>query len=407
MQLVERHIIKRSHSFYKEIDEACFLSKNLYNQANYIIRQEYIKEKKYLNYNVIQKAMQKEESYKALPAKVSQQVLKLLDKNWVSYFRSIKDYKNNPKKYKGQPKLPKYKEKKEGRNVLVYTIQAISKRELSKGIVKPSGLNIKIESKKENIQQLRIIPRKREYIVEVVYNKEILELNIDKNNFISIDIGLDNLATITSNKEDLKTSIINGRVLKSINQYYNKKKSVLQTFVGEKGKSNRLNKLTNKRNKKIDDYLHKSSRYVVNLCLINNIGKIIIGKNKEWKQDINIGKINNQKFVSVPHSKFIEMIKYKSELLGIEVILIEESYTSKCSFIDNEEIKKQDNYLGKRVERGLFKTFKGIKINADVNGSLNIAKKAIPTFNIKNINYGIEGLVVNPIRVNPYKLNVA
>jgi IS605 OrfB family transposase len=141
--------------------------------------------------------------------------------------------------------------------------------------------------------------------------------------------------------------------------------------------------------------------------LTNDIGTIIIGKNDNWKQYINIGSKNNQNFVNVPHSTFIKMIEYKAKLLGIEVIVTEESYTSKCSFIDNEPLVKQNKYLGQRVKRGLFKSANGIKINADVNGSLNIARKVIPRFNLKELNEGIEGFVVNPIRVNPYKLKVS
>lgn len=408
MQLVEKHIIKKSHKFYAQIDNACFLSKNLYNHANFIIRQSFINDNKYINYNAIQKIMQSEESYKNLPAKVSQQILKVLDKNWISFFKSIKDWSKNKDKYKGKPKLPKYKNKITGRNLLIYTIQAISKKELDRGCVKPSGLNIKIKTQKQNIQQVRIIPKNNQFVIEIVYNGDSIELDIDldKSNFISIDIGLDNLATITSNKTGLNPIIINGRVLKSINHYYNKKKALLQSFVGDKGKSNKIYKLTNKRNNKVLDYLHKSSRYVVDLCLFNGIGKVIVGKNKQWKQDINIGKSNNQKFVSIPHSQFIDMIVYKAKLLGIGVIINEESYTSKCSFLDNEPVKKHEVYLGIRVKRGLFKSSTGIKINADCNGSLNIARKAIPEFNINNIEKGIKGIVVSPIRVTPYKLKV-
>ena len=212
---------------------------------------------------------------------------------------------------------------------------------------------------------------------------------------------------ITSNK--INPLIVNGRVLKSVNQFYNKEKAKLQSFIGDKGTSKKIIKLTNKRNKKVSDYLHKSSRYIVNECLKNNIGTIIIGKNENWKQDINIGSKNNQSFVNIPHSTFIKMIEYKAKLVGISLILTNESYTSKCSFIDNESLVKQSNYLGKRVKRGLFKSADGIKINADVNGSFNIARKVIPNVDINNLilTKGIEGIVVFPVRVNPYKLKVS
>jgi putative transposase len=407
MRVVEKHNIAKNHKYFKEIDMLCFFSKNLYNQANYIIRQSFIKEKKYLNYNEIQKILQTHETYKSLPSKVSQQILIILDKNWKSFFKSIKEYVKKPNKYLGKPKLPRYKDKIKGRNILVYTIQAISKKEIKKGIVKLSGTNISIKTEQEKIQQIRIVPRNNEYVIEIIYEKGEEKLNLNKENFISIDIGLNNLATITSNK--INPLIVNGRVLKSVNQFYNKEKAKLQSFIGDKGTSKRIIKLTNKRNKKVSDFLHKSSRYIVNQCLKNDIGTIIIGKNENWKQDINIGSKNNQSFVNIPHSTFIKMIEYKAKLLGISVILTNESYTSKCSFIDNEPLVKQSNYLGKRVKRGLFKSADGIKINADVNGSLNIARKVIPNVDINNLilTKGIEGIVVFPVRVNPYKLKVS
>lgn len=402
MKLVEKHTISENHSFYKEIDNLSFLSKNLYNQANYRVRQSFINEREYLNYNIIEKQLQNQTDYKALPAKVSQQILIQLDKNWKSFLASIKDYSDHPEKYSGRPKIPKYKKKLTGRNILIYTIQAISKKELKNGIVKLSGTNIKIKTDKNNIQQVRIIPGNREYIIEIVYEKEEINLNLNIDNFISIDIGLDNLATITSNKG--MPLIVNGRLLKSINQYFNKEKSRLQSFIGDKGTSRKIVRLANKRNKKVSDYLHNASRYIINHCIQNDIGKIIIGKNKQWKSGIEIGKVNNQNFVSIPHAEFIQMIEYKAKLIGIEVLLTEESYTSKCSFIDDEKICKHENYLGIRIKRGLFRTFNNIAINADVNARFNIARKVIPRFNVKELDEGIEGFVVNPVRINPYKL---
>jgi IS605 OrfB family transposase len=415
MQLAERHIIKKNNSFFKEIDAISFLSKNLYNKANYIVRQEFIntsKEKEsgkrdkanWIRYNKLQKQLQNEKDfdYKQLPAKVSQHVLKLLDKNWISFFKSIKDYSKNPSKYTGQPSLPKYKHKKDGRNILIYTIQAISKKELKNSVVLLSGTNIKIRTKQNinNIQQVRVVPKINNYVIEIIYNKqEVKNENLDKTKIAGIDLGLNNLATVTSNQNNVKPLLINGRPLKSINQYYNKKRAKLQSFVGDKS-SNRLIILTNKRNRKVDNYLHNASRFIVNYLVSNNFGTIVIGHNKQWKTEINIGHKNNQEFVNIPHSRFIEMIKYKCELVGIEVIITEESYTSKCSFIDVEEMKHQENYIGKRKHRGLFISKNGIKINADCNGSGNIIRKVFPTaFD----GYGIQGVVVHPIRRNPYK----
>jgi len=399
---------------YKEIDEISFLSKNLYNKANYVIRQEFISTSKqkeegkvsnanWIRYNQLQKKLQNEKDYdySKLPAKVSQQVLKLLDKNWVSFFESIRDWKKNPSKYLGKPSLTKYKHKTKGRGILIYTIQAISKKELRSNIIRLSGTEIRIRTKQDSkaIQQVRIVPRIGHYIIEVVYEKkEVIYENIDKNKIAGIDLGLNNLLAVTSNQNKLKPLLINGRPLKSMNQYYNKKKAKLQSYVGDKS-SNRLEKLTNKRNRKVKDYLHKASRFVVNHFILNGIGLVVIGKNTQWKTEINIGKRNNQSFVNIPHAKLIDMITYKSKLVGIDVIVTEESYTSKCSFIDLEPIKKHENYLGKRVKRGLFISNNKTKINADCNASGNIIRKEIPNAFAD----GIEGVVVRPIKINLYK----
>lgn len=398
MQLVEQHIIKNTHKFYKELDKLCFLSKNLYNVANYYIRQEFISNSNYFNYNKIDKLLNIDNiDYKQLPAKVSQQTLKLLDKNWKSFFVSVKDYKNNPNKYLGRPKLPKYKDKIKGRNPVIYTIQALSKKELKKNIIKFSKTKIHFKTRVpiENINQVRIVPKLNNIIViEVVYTVQEKE-QIQNNNVIGIDLGLDNLATVVNNVNSEKL-IINGKPLKSMNAYYNKKKAKLMSFIGDKGISKKIEKLTNKRNNKIKNYLHKTSKYIVNYCLTNNISTVIVGHNKEWKQAVNIGKKNNQNFVSIPYTILINQLKYKGKLQGLNVIETEESYTSKCSFIMSESLEHHENYLGKRVKRGLYKS-NNLYYNADVNGALNIIRKVIPTFSVTD--YGIQGVVVHPIKV--------
>ena len=273
------------------------------------------------------------------------------------------------------------------------------KPELRNGVVLLSGTTIAVQTKKKNIQQVRIIPRYASYVVEIVYKKEIESLNLNKNNIAGIDIGLNNLATVTSNLSNVKPLLINGRPLKSINQYYNKKKATLQSFVGDKS-SNRLEKITTKRNRKVENYLHNASSKVVKHLVLNNIGTLVIGKNKLWKNKINIGRKNNQEFVSIPHAKFIQMIEYKCLLVGITVSYTQESHTSKCSFIDFEIIGHHDNYLGKRKHRGLFVSKDNVKINADCNGSGNIIRKVFPNAFAD----GIQGVVVRPLRVTPYKL---
>jgi len=390
MRLVEQHQIKRGHKYYKECDKLCFLSKNLYNRANYSIRQEFCNNQVYLNYNSIQKELQSQFDYKELPAKVSQQTLKLLDKNWKSFFAIIKDWSKNPNKYLGRPGLPKDKTKGKGRSPVIYTIQAISKTALKKGKVKLSKTNIKIElqHKDKKVKQARIVPMTYGYNIEIIYEIEIENEDVNYERVIGIDPGLNNLVAIASINKGVKPMLINGKPLKSINSYYNKKKAKLQAQL-MKGETNEditsktskaIKKLTQKRNNKVKDYLHKSSRKIINYCLTNKVRRIIIGKNKNWKQKINIGKKNNQNFVNIPIAKLINMITYKAHLVGITVDLVNEAYTSKCSFLDNEKLVKHDVYKGRRVKRGMFKTSYGIKINADVNGTLNIIKKAISNF---------------------------
>jgi IS605 OrfB family transposase len=408
MKLVERHIIRNNHRFYQEIDRLCCLSKNLYNRANYLIRQSWIFERNYRNYNDIQKALQGDECYQAIPAKVSQQILMVLERNWTSFKEANKTYQEQPEKFNGRPKLPKYKNKETGRNLLVYTVQAISKRQLKKGIIHPSKTEMYLKTKVETsqIKQVRVVPRLNHYVIEVIYETEPKQYELEENRIASIDLGLNNLATLTFNQAGVKPLLINGRPLKSLNQYYNQLKANLQSILPETQSSKRLKKLCNKREFKINDYLHKASRLIINTLINQSIGTLVIGQNKEWKQSINLGKKTNQNFVQIPHNKLIEMLSYKAEMAGIKVILKEESYTSKASFIDNDPIpvytkdeKKSSKFSGKRVKRGLYRTSSGRLVNADVNGSLNIMKKAVPNA----FGYGIEGVVVHPVRVTPTK----
>lgn len=416
MQLTERHIINNSHSLYKECDELCFKSKNLYNYALYLIKQEInktIEEKEkglrenihYLNYYDINKIMiqTQQPDYVALPRKVSNQTLMTLDRNWKSFFKSIRDYKKNSSKYCNAPKPPKYLHKICGRFLTTYEKGAISKTYLKNNIISLSGTNIKLKTKQTNINQVRIVPLLDQYVIEVIYIKEDVIKLSDNQKYLSIDLGINNLATITTNIKKIKPLIINGKPLKSINQYYNKHNSELKSILEKRNKkkqSKQLNKLTIKRNNKINDYLHKVSRHIVSLAKEKEINTIIIGKNENWKQNSNIGKKNNQNFVNIPHSRFISMIRYKSEKEGINIILQEESYTSKASFFNLDEIptyKKslEDKYSfsGYRVKRGLYKLKDDKRtINADVNGSYNILRKAIPNAFAD----GIEGFAVIP-----------
>ena len=377
MKLVEQYLIKKTNPMFKECKDLCFKSKNLYNRALYEIRQEYINNKKYLNYFNIEKLCKKEKwsEYEVLPRKVSQQTLKLLDKNWKSFFALLKSEKVNNKKVK----LPKYLNKVKGKFIVVYTNQAILKRLLKRGIIKLSGTDIRVRTHKKNIKQVRIVPQYGRFVIELVYEIPDVKAKKDNKRYCSIDLGLNNLATIGS--IIIKPFIINGKPLKSINQYFNKMTAKEKSLLPKGVYTNEnLERLYLKRDNKIKDYLHKASRYIINHLVSNSINTLVIGHNKNWKQEINIGKKNNQNFVNIPFNNLIHMLTYKAQLEGIQVIEIEESYTSKCSFLDNEKICKHENYLGKRIKRGLFKASNGKLINADLNGALNILRKVVGEF---------------------------
>jgi len=375
----------------------CYLSKNLYNLANYYVRQEFFYLGNWLRYYDLWYILKDKEPYKKLPSQTAQQILILLDKNWKSFFNSIKEWKKYPEKYQGRPRPPKYK-KKNGEFIVIFTNQQC--RIKNSYLHFPRKINVspiktRIRSK---LHQVRIIPKGLFYNLEIIYTREITNLNLNKDRFIGIDLGVSNIVTIVNNV-GLKPTIIKGGIVKSINQFYNKRIAELKSIKDKQGirfETKRLKRITAKRNNKINDIFHKISRKVINYCIENNFGTIIIGYNRAWKQKVNIGKINNQKFVQIPFFKLINQIKYKSELVGIDIIIDGESFTSKCSFLDKEPIKKQKKYAGKRVNRGLFKSKRGILINADVNAGYNIIKKVVPNAVSAD---GIEGVGLHPYSI--------
>jgi putative transposase len=407
MHLVEQHVIDRKDPRFAVIDAAAFRSKNLYNAANYEIRQAFIHEGKYLNYNEIQRRMQSHDAYKALPAKVSQQILMLLDQNWTSFFEAREGYEQDPSKFTGRPKLPKYKHKTEGRNILVYSVQALSKPGVRDGLIRPSGLPITVETEHTTIDQVRIVPRKGHYVVEVVYSKEPVQANVDPSFCVAIDLGVTNLAAIASNREGFVPQLVNGRPIKAWNQWYNKRMKELKKRLPKEDRervTKQMECITNRRNRRIDHYLHTASKRIIDFLVNEGIGTVIIGKNPLWKQECEMGRKNNQNFVLIPHARFIDMLSYKAALVGIRVEVREESYTSKASFLDLDPIPtyqpndgEEHIFSGKRIGRRnrLYRTKDGHKICADVNGAYNILRKSRPDAFAK----GIAGYVVHPSRL--------
>ena len=393
---VERCVIKETDDVFPVIMDYCHKSKNLYNHANYVIRQSFTQKDengnnigKYIIYKEIDKILKADleyPDYKDMPtAQSAQQTLMILDKNWKSFFKSIKDYKKNPKKYLGRPKLPKFLPK-EGYFVLVFTNQNC-KLKADKLIHFPKVFGkfvmpVKFVNREDfySFQQVRILPRKNKLIMEVIYKIKLIDKQKNNERYIGSDLGVNNLATVCNNIGETPF-IINGKPVKSYNQYYNKKLAYYKSKLEKRNKqktSKRIRSLTEKRNLKINDYLHKASRKIVNFCQEHLISAIVIGKNKNWKQKAKMSDKNNQNFVQIPFARFIQLIQYKAEECGIEVITSEESYTSGTSFVDDENPVKENYDKKRRKHRGLFITNSGIEINADLNGAYQILKKVFP-----------------------------
>lgn len=401
----EQIVIKRNHPKFKVIDQQCFYSKNLYNEANYTIRQEFIKNNNYISYRDMNKEFKTHENYKLTFSQPANCTLRLLDKNWKSFFKAIKDWKLHPEKYLGKPKLPKYL-KKDGRFPwMIPNNQCFYDYEKGTVYMRNRLLN-DYEWKCRclgRLIQVRFIPRGSCYVMEIVYETEIPNTKENNNRIASIDLGVNNLVTMANNI-GLNPIIINGKGIKSINQYYNKqlrKEQSLLKIRHMKDWSTKLDVLTQKRYQRIKNYMHNTSAYIVQWCLKNNINTLVVGKNKEWKQKSTMSKTSNQKFVQIPYEMLLGQLKYKCENAGINYIEVNESYTSGTSFLDHEHPDKSSYDKSRRLVRGLFKSNSGLLVNSDVNGSLQIMKKAFP--NAFKERYGVEG-VLTPIVINVTKV---
>jgi IS605 OrfB family transposase len=401
MRLVERHVIKRADPRFQVIDRAAFAAKNLYNKALYATRQAFFQDGLYPSYPTLYHQMKGEPEYAALPRKVAQWVLKQVCAAWDSYQEALAAWETYPAKFLDRPRIPRYKHKQRGRNLLVYTTQALSAPALRNLMLCPSGLDITVQTRQSNIQQVRIIPRIGFYVVEVIYEQEPAQAKVNPALHAGIDIGLNNLALLTSDKPDFVPRLVNGRPVKSINQFYNKRRAELQSQLGDAHTSQRLERITVRRTRRIDHYLHTASRHIIDLLVAAGIGTLCIGKNPLWKQQAHMGTRNNQNFVSVPHARFIEMLTYKADLVGIQVRTTEESYTSKASFLDADPLPIYDptqpapTFSGRRVKRGLYRAADGRHINADANGSYNTIRKVAPDAFAQ----GSRGCVVHRMRL--------
>ncbi len=410
MQLVERHLIRQDDPHFAMIDRAAFASKNLYNQANYQIRQSFLHEGTYLPYAEMFHRLKHHDAYRALPCKVSNSILIHLHKNWLSFFAAREAFNEDPSSFTGRPRIPGYKDKEKGRFLLIYDKQALGKRAFKKtGKLVPSGLAIAIATTLTNweqIAQVRIVPRLDGYMVEVVYEKEEQQAEVDQHLVAAVDLGVNVLAALTSTKKGFAPRLVSGKPLKSLNQYYNKQRAYHQQRLSHENRftSRHLDQITTKRNRRVDSYLHTASRRIIDLLVSEGIGKLVIGKNPLWKQEANMGRRNNQQFVQIPHARFIDQLTYKARLVGITVIIQEESYTSKASFLDADPVptyqaNRPDKpvFSGKRIARSWYRASDGQVIHADINGSYNILRKS--SSDPLQVGRGVVGAAVLPGRL--------
>jgi len=397
--------VKRTEQIYigenETISKLCHISKNLYNQTNYVLKQQFLKKEKLSSYNDLVKLLQKpsendeENNYQKLPAKTAQWTIRKVREAWSSFFKAMKAWKKHPEEFKEMPKPPKYKNKN-GAFILVFTNQQCK---IENGLLKfPKMVGLEVETRLDdvNLREVRIIPQGVGYIIEIVYMKEIEDIaKGESKKIMGIDIGLRNIVTIGDSISN-EGIAVKGGVLKSINQFFNKEyarlKSISDRQIGNKQLTKKEKRLFMKRNRKIKDIMHKLSKAIVQYAKSKNIDTIIIGHNNGWKQSANMGRINNQNFVQIPFNTLINHIKYKAEEAGIQVIIQDEEHTSKCSFLDNESIEHHDEYMGKRIKRGIFRSKDGILMHADLNAVYNIIKKAVP----EAFADGIEGIGLYP-----------
>lgn len=428
MKRVEKHKIKKSNKYFPFILEQLEQCKKISNSAIFIIRQNFFFNKtkdskgnevrKYIKYNDMDRIFKRDrtELYRSLIyAQSVQQILRKVQSSFDSFFKAIKDYKKNKNNYTGSPKLPRYKSSKY--DELIITNQNFKQNDKVlnfKGYLKELSFTM---FNKGKANQVMFKYNGTDIDVYIIYddgktltNKEVVDYIEDDSRIISIDLGLNNLVTITNNI-GIRSVIINGKGLKSKNIYYNyqigKYQSILAT-VNEKDKkkktykSNRLTKLRVKRNNIMNDYIHKTTRYIINYCKENNIDTIVIGNNKFQKQNKKNKQIKGLKnFIQVPIKRIIEQLRYKLEYENIRLIETEESYTSKTSFLDNEKPNKETIPKGKRIKRGIFKRPNGEFVNSDVNGSLQILSKVISTRLLEQLRRVVSsnGLALNPLKI--------
>ena len=385
-----KHLTKEEYNILKEL---CRTAKNLTNQAIYNVRQHYLQEKQYLKYESNYHELKNSNNYKLLNSNMAQQTLKNVDAMFKTFFALIKLAKQGKYNFK-HIKLPNYLPKNGYSNLIIAQFRIKDDNILtipySNTFKKKYETKIQIKVPKiledKKIKEIQIIPKFNARFFEIQYIYEIQkeDIQLNTNNALAIDLGVNNLCTCITNTG--KSFIVDGRKLKSINQFFNKQNAKLQSIKGKqniKRQTKQQYLISRKRKNKIDDYINKTCRYIINYCLTNDIGTLVIGYNQSFQNKTNLGKKNNQIFTQLPFGKIREKLEYLCKRYNINYILQEESYTSKASFFDNDElpIYNADNpqtyeFSGKRIKRGLYQTKDNYHFNADCNGALNILRKS-------------------------------
>lgn len=411
-QRVERIVIGRSHPNWKACARLCSLSRKLGNCAVYILRHRVFDHQPPLSRSDFDRMLRERypKDYRAMPSSASaQRQGQIVSKQFKSYIKACAEYSRNPEKFMGKPDLPGYKKRYRsfcvGRNGYKIEDHCLSitggeAADFHPLIVKcRDNQNFNAKANGELAGDLRIIPKGNSFIVELTYQKkekdQLIQLNREEAAFI--DLGVNNFAAIVSTKPGEKPILVKGGFLKSINQSYNKRASELRSKEHKK----HLACVSFKRQRRMDDAIHKISRKIISYCAIQDIGRIFIGKNKYWKQSGGLGRRNNQNFVNIPHVKLVEQLRYKGEEYGIEVVEVSESYTSKASALDFDVIpdygkaSKAVTFSGRRIKRGLYRTKDGRAINADINGAINIGRKGLGDEWLKKLLGLDEGVLVS------------
>jgi putative transposase len=435
VQRVEKYNVSQGHPNFSVCDDLCSHSRALFNSVSYYCRNLWRQGKPLPSYSELDNLCKHPPAdlehwqyhYQSLLAQPGQQVLIQLKEAWDSYFKALKAYRRDPSGFTGEPRIPGYTRT---RNLVTipqsFTIKDGYLHFLKSKKVLPLKLNPDSKFTPEQVVQVKIIPRATSYQVIVIYETTVRKVGLNVINLfdnqrriIGIDLGVNNFLACANNV-GLQPFVINGGEVKALNQYYNKVKAAKQEklpfyyvydskpidFIGpipQKLKQQKWSKalkiLTENRTQTLDDYLHKISRFLVDYCQHFQIDTVVVGYNQDWKQEIRLGRRNNQNFTYIPHRRFLDILKYKLEEAGILYSETNESYTSKCSFLDDEPLQHQDNYLGRRIHRGLFRSAKGIIFNADINGSLNIIRKVYPRAFDAGRFQGSRGCRLHPIKL--------